>query len=36
MKRTRDHIFLSRRVHHIPLQNIHPNPCQPRRVFEER
>lgn len=28
--------FLSRRVHHILLRDIHPNPCQPRRTFEER
>ena len=27
--------LLSRRVHHILLSDIHPNPCQPRRTFEE-
>ena len=36
MKRSRERTILSRRVHHIPLQDIHPNPCQPRRIFEER
>lgn len=27
---------LSRRVHHILLSDIRPNPCQPRRSFEEK
>ena len=36
MKRSHERTILSRRVHHIPLQDIHPNPCQPRRIFEER
>ena len=28
--------LLSRRIHHILLSDIHPNPSQPRRTFEER
>ena len=36
MKRSHERTILSRRVHHILLSSIHPNPCQPRRVFEER
>lgn len=36
IKRVHDHTILSRRVHLIPLQKIYPNPCQPRRFFEER
>lgn len=27
--------MLSRRIHHILLSDIHPNPCQPRRTFED-
>ena len=34
MKRASSAI-LSRRVHHILLSSIHPNPCQPRRTFED-
>lgn len=36
MKRASSGTILSKRVHHIPLRDIHPNPCQPRRTFEER
>lgn len=36
MKRASSGTILSRRVHHIPLRDIHPNPCQPRRTFEDR
>ena len=35
MKHTAERTFLSRRVQHILLRDIHPNPSQPRRTFEE-
>lgn len=36
MKKAASPALLSRRVHYIPLRDIRPNPCQPRRNFEEQ
>ena len=35
MEKARKPVFLSRRVLHLPVESIHPNPNQPRRYFEE-
>ena len=35
MEMSRKNVFLSRRVLHLPINSIHPNPNQPRRYFEE-